>query len=610
MRLLNTSTLVVEEFIQRKVPEYAILSHTWEAEEVTLDDMRSGRAIELQGYAKVKSFCQMALMDGFDYCWIDTCCIDKTSSSELSEAINSMYRWYEGSCICYVYLPDVTESSDALPTGENAECKGLAQARWFTRGWTLQELIEPAVVEFYNKDWKKIGTKNSLIPQLKDITGIDSDVLRGLSRSTPNAAVRMSWASRRKTTRVEDEAYCLLGIFRVNMPLLYGEGRQAFRRLQEEILRSEEDYTLFATPSSEAGYRSGGLLAGKTSDFANFQTAEFQSESAAFYTSFQAHQLSRDPFSIFGNPEIHPPPEMTSRGVRISLPLMHEHGRYWACITLVSLEHRNSHILCRSLSSIGEDKYIELSGIPLRAIPTQDSKNFRRKLIYIKQFPMRTVTPRFNSNSNHWVPYIVILQVESSHYRYISGPNSVLTSIRTLSELQNDPHKTLDNVVKKRTSIDMELASKMIRMSPDELDRLLVHNSPSICYLPSTLRHEEWFAFGSKDCTTAFVVIFAAQTVTSCQMWSITSSMFEALESDSSQTLSVSKLPNSGGNNSPEEDYVTLQLGPDKRGSRTLVTASIKRIATYNGSSVKVPRFSLSIKTHTTAEHVAEPSLA
>jgi hypothetical protein len=167
MRLINTSTLVVEEFHSHQLPEYVILSHTWEQEEVTLQDMRSGHAIKKKGYSKVLGCCQKALEDGFDYCWIDTCCIDKTSSAELSEAINSMYRWYEKSCICYVYLPDITRIPDnnTMSTGV-LNYLNFDEAKWFTRGWTLQELLAPAVVEFYDGDWIEIGTKHSLRQQI------------------------------------------------------------------------------------------------------------------------------------------------------------------------------------------------------------------------------------------------------------------------------------------------------------------------------------------------------------------------------------------------------------------------------------------------------------
>jgi hypothetical protein len=164
------------------------------------------------------------------------CCIDKGSSAELSEAINSMFRWYERAVVCYVYLSDIhsTEASD------------INTAKWFRRGWTLQELLAPATVRFYTASWNFIGTKLDLISTITSVTGIDADTLRGADLDHISIAKKMSWAATRETTRVEDGAYCLLGIFDVNMPLLYGEAERAFQRLQEEILKVSNDQSLFA----------------------------------------------------------------------------------------------------------------------------------------------------------------------------------------------------------------------------------------------------------------------------------------------------------------------------------------------------------------------------
>ncbi|OAL54749.1 HET-domain-containing protein [Pyrenochaeta sp. DS3sAY3a] len=242
MRLINTTSLQVEEFLSNDAVDYVILSHTWEEEEVTLQDIQSGAAISKKGYAKITSCCQKAARDGFTYCWIDTCCIDKTSSAELSEAINSMYQWYQQARICYAYLADFHGTSRDVQLNHPS----FAEAKWFTRGWTLQELIAPSVVEFFNAEWEEIGTRLSLQTELSAITGINRPVLSGEDSSNYTVNVRMSWAAHRKTSRLEDGAYCLMGLFGVNMPLLYGEGLRAFRRLQEEIMRSAEDYTLLA----------------------------------------------------------------------------------------------------------------------------------------------------------------------------------------------------------------------------------------------------------------------------------------------------------------------------------------------------------------------------
>ena len=282
MRLLNARTLTLEEFLGDNKPKYAILSHTWgnNEDEVTLQDAMGPRAVEKAGWAKIKYTCDQALKDGLKYAWVDTCCIDKASSTELSEAINSMFRWYEKAAVCYVYLVDVPPNADLHP--ENSL---FGRSRWFTRGWTLQELLAPSNLIFFANDWSVIASRDELATIISSITGVDEYFLAGQGTGTsctslglessielqrprettsmaevPSAqkpglssrlnqasiAERMSWAAKRKTTRQEDEAYCLLGIFGVNMPLLYGEGPGAFIRLQEEIIRHSDDLTLLA----------------------------------------------------------------------------------------------------------------------------------------------------------------------------------------------------------------------------------------------------------------------------------------------------------------------------------------------------------------------------
>jgi hypothetical protein len=251
MRLLNTDTLQLESFDGPRCPAYAILSHTWGDGEVLLQDMETGRAgrgirgIKMKGWTKISNACRQARLNRvpYQYIWIDTCCIDKTSSAELSEAINSMFQWYQGAVVCYAYLEDVKESRQQTMLLDDA----LKNARWFTRGWTLQELIAPANVVFFSEDWGTIGTKHTLRHIISSITGINVDVLlKPQLLPTMSVARRMSWAAYRVTTRPEDIAYCLMGIFNVNMPLLYGEGMKAFVRLQEEIIKDSEDQSLFA----------------------------------------------------------------------------------------------------------------------------------------------------------------------------------------------------------------------------------------------------------------------------------------------------------------------------------------------------------------------------
>jgi len=241
MRLLHSKKLELTEFFGNDIPPYAILSHTWDDEEVTFQDIQLPRRKTRKGFAKILSCCKQAVQDGLDWVWVDTCCIDKSSSAELSEAINSMYAWYGDSTICYAYLADVSSG------------QSLSKARWFTRGWCLQELIAPLQLEFYAKDWTELGTKSSLCSQVSDITGICSEILLGASSPRNcNVGERMSWASQRMTSRVEDMAYCLLGLFDVHMPLLYGEGKRAFLRLQEAILAQTEDHTMLLwTPAAD-----------------------------------------------------------------------------------------------------------------------------------------------------------------------------------------------------------------------------------------------------------------------------------------------------------------------------------------------------------------------
>ncbi|EXF84636.1 HET domain-containing protein [Colletotrichum fioriniae PJ7] len=246
MRLINTATLKFEEFIDHaRTPPYAILSHTWEDGEVSFQEWNHHvTRIGKKGFRKIKSFCQLASQDGFTHAWVDTNCIDKRSSAELSEAINSMFAWYQEAAFCYVYMADVVVSRRT--TGHRDLDSQFLNSKWFTRGWTLRELIAPRHINFYANDWGFIGTKQSLLEAIHRATGIDTKCLLGeASPSEFSIAKIMSWAAGRVTTRLEDQAYCLLGLFDVNMPLLYGEGGKAFIRLQEEIIRKTDDQSIF-----------------------------------------------------------------------------------------------------------------------------------------------------------------------------------------------------------------------------------------------------------------------------------------------------------------------------------------------------------------------------
>ncbi|KAK5724497.1 hypothetical protein LTR15_004542 [Elasticomyces elasticus] len=271
MRLLNTTTLEFEEFMDPKQVKYSILSHCWSQNsqnpEVTHQAFLSGSyKVDGAGYQKILRCCELSKSRGEKYTWIDTCCVDKTSSAELSETINSsfvlpVFAWYQDSAECYVFMDDLAVESlpeiDEIDT-EGRWRQGLGHAnitdvtaftenRWFSRGWTLQELLAPGSVLFYNHDTRYLGTKSDLAPLISHATGIHIPVIKGVERVIDaSIARRMSWASARRTTRQEDTAYCLLGIFDVNMPLLYGEGQNAFKRLQEAIIRLSRDQSIFA----------------------------------------------------------------------------------------------------------------------------------------------------------------------------------------------------------------------------------------------------------------------------------------------------------------------------------------------------------------------------
>jgi hypothetical protein len=267
MRLLNHKSLQLEFFTDEPYPEYAVLSHRWSGTEMNIRDLQDGKAsLREVGYKKMVLTCAQAKADGIDYIWIDTFCIDKESSAELSESINSMFTWYKRAKICYAFMADVTCADDGWINED------FDKSEWFERGWTLQELIAPKEVVFYSKDWKEIGTRSKMASRLSRITKVDEGVLTGvIELRYVSIAKRMSWAADRKTTRKEDIAYCLAGLFDVNMATLYGEGSEkAYRRLQEEIIKDSDDESLFAwTNERKDQPELQGLLATSPADFRN-----------------------------------------------------------------------------------------------------------------------------------------------------------------------------------------------------------------------------------------------------------------------------------------------------------------------------------------------------
>ncbi|KAH9851030.1 heterokaryon incompatibility protein-domain-containing protein [Lenzites betulinus] len=267
-RFLNTYTGEFVWLAEIGATPYAILSHTWHSEEEggeqTFDDIvklqtecpiktrkpwnvQRPPPVNIAFFShpklsdKIKRACEVARKAGYRLIWIDSCCIDKRSSAELSEAINSMYALYRDADVCYVYLADVPKGTDP-----RAECSKFWESRWHKRGWTLQELIAPPYVVFLTCDWTFLGTKMGLASTLEKITQVDTAILLGIKPvESASVAKRMSWAAKRETTRVEDRAYSLLGIFGVHMSPIYGEGTNAFLRLQEEIIKLIPDQSIF-----------------------------------------------------------------------------------------------------------------------------------------------------------------------------------------------------------------------------------------------------------------------------------------------------------------------------------------------------------------------------
>jgi hypothetical protein len=235
MRLLQANTdgsFSLTMFAGNQIPRYAILSHKWQADdhEVTFQDLADGTASSKQGYRKIQFCAKQAEQDGIQYFWVDSCCINKMDFTEVSTSINSMFRWYRNSIKCYVYLSDVS----VYPSIQWEST--FVQSNWFTRGWTLQELLAPRSVEFFSRTGRRLGDKTSLEQQIHRATGIAVHALRGTPLSQFSIGERMIWAARRVTTIEEDYVYCLMALFNIFLPVIYGEGvEHAFIRLLDEI---------------------------------------------------------------------------------------------------------------------------------------------------------------------------------------------------------------------------------------------------------------------------------------------------------------------------------------------------------------------------------------
>ncbi|KAI1280225.1 heterokaryon incompatibility protein-domain-containing protein [Xylaria sp. FL0933] len=307
MWLIDTSTLKLKFFTEAKKGSYAILSHTWGEDEVSFEQVRNFDPRQLEDaeqqhrFIKIVKTCELAAQCGLAYAWIDTCCIDKSSSAELSEAINSMFKYYQDAAFCVAFISDLPSPPNTAMINLDFE-RQFPHCRWLTRGWTLQELIAPSQVFFYDSTWTFRGAKQDWKPLLFMETGVDESILddpNGL-RLIP-VAQRMSWASKRQTTRAEDMAYCLLGIFDVNMPLIYGEGRKAFTRLQEEIAKESYDLSLFAWQQLNSLQKYRGILAQSVAEFVHCRGIKHRTKGAVFPHDFT----------------------LTNRGLRLETALVH-----------------------------------------------------------------------------------------------------------------------------------------------------------------------------------------------------------------------------------------------------------------------------------------------
>jgi hypothetical protein len=429
MRLLDvhSSTLSLTSFEGNRIPKYAILSHTWSsdpADEVLFADIGNGTYENKAAFAKVKQCLERARRDKFDWVWIDTCCVDKGSSAELSEALNSMYMWYKKSEVCYVFLEDV-EAEKSMPVFPTE----FQKSRWFTRGWTLQELIAPANVQFFNHTWSMVGSKAEMTDFISEITGIDSRVLAGSSPSICNVAQRMSWASKRETTRVEDAAYSLLGIFGVHMYMLYGEGENAFIRLQEQILQYTEDYSIFVwhehpeDKRSELRSRYRGVLAYSPSNFCRLGCDKCTQPRTWNYLELE-HTYHDAVLSNNPDSKCHyrgDPPMLSVRGLRLSLPAVRLNPDKSELLVYLycTLKNRRQDLYLKLIrADLGRDRYHREELIWLSDSRPEDLK-FEIEPFYLRArlHPLKSVSMNLSTSvqvsESMSDPYTKLRQVSS-----------------------------------------------------------------------------------------------------------------------------------------------------------------------------------------------------
>ncbi|KAG1875820.1 hypothetical protein F4604DRAFT_1581727, partial [Suillus subluteus] len=248
----------IRECVKKEL-KYAVLSHRWLPDnQEPLYHQVSKEPKEVAdgpGWKKLERFCHTAkVVHNCEFAWSDTCCIDKPSSSELEESIRSMFRWYRNSHVCIAFLSETADLA-ALQLQETGKSGEKAVDAWFERGWTLQELIAPLQIKFYGANWKPLiqGSTNDrnnrdskvIMEKISTLTDIHMDDLESFTPGIDRVPEKMLWASRRRTTRIEDRAYSLVGIFDISIMIVYGEGKRAFFRLIEEVIKRYDKWDVF-----------------------------------------------------------------------------------------------------------------------------------------------------------------------------------------------------------------------------------------------------------------------------------------------------------------------------------------------------------------------------
>lgn len=430
MRLVRTDILqgfILDEFDLERAPPYAILSHRWGDNEVLLHDLTSDGPKDETRFSKIIGCCERAREEGYSHVWIDTCCIDQKSSAELSESINSMFLWYTKAAICYVHMRDVLSRQDP-----DFEGSAFRASEWFTRGWTLQELIAPSRMVFYTKDWEAIGTKGTLARTIEDVTKIGYSVLcKCIDLTTISVAEKMSWASNRETTKVEDRAYSLLGIFGVNMTTIYGEGQKAFQRLQYEIIGQSNDWSIFAWDvySRESDPDDGLLLrdSKKTCGLLAPSPDSFADSSGIIAPPFM--QFANQ----WGYQETVADIQRTNTGIRLKVPIFEpsspRFARQHACVMAIGCKKREK-FSSKRYYTVGVVLQLENDGYYTR-LANVDLQNADR-LNWGAQRTIETIDVRNEVWRNS------IEDISSSMLVHIPKNYEVVLKAHTLKTLRND----------------------------------------------------------------------------------------------------------------------------------------------------------------------------